>query len=410
MSSSLALLKLFQNAGSAPLRLKNPEAITSLRIEGSSFPSDKCRGGKEGGELRWEVVLNHLLIPLQRHRSLIYYSLLPSRTLEPSRHARKILACSLCGGYVKYKAVVLDDDPQVAKTIATLLESRGFDTLCYTAAESLLAEVFGAGSSAKNLPDLLIVDRVLRSDRMQGLDFINELARRDVPSEVLLVSGSLENKYVDEALACGWGAWLEKPFTSNRYVLAVMEHLADTGRKRRLYRAKRQHRTQDRTRRERPVFLSYSHHNAVVATGIRRALEAESISVWYAPDILRAGEEFKPVIRSAVDRAQVFVPLITDNYVSSQWCADEMKQFRSRMESDGSSRLLILPLLYKLSPEKGSDDLLRPIFSKYHYLDISSNSAEQLPALSAQIRDFLTARKKPASGEPSPASSGQLAR
>jgi FixJ family two-component response regulator len=342
---------------------EEPEAITSLRIEGSSFPSDKCRGGKEGGELRWEVVLNHLVIPLQRHRSLIYYSLLPSRTLEPSRHARKILACSLCGGYVKYKAVVLDDDPQVAKTIATLLESRGFDTLCYTAAESLLAEVFGAGSSAKNLPDLLIVDRVLRSDRMQGLDFINELARRDVPSEVLLVSGSLENKYVDEALACGWGAWLEKPFTSNRYVLAVMEHLADTGRKRRLYRAKRQHRTQDRTRRERPVFLSYSHHNAVVATGIRRALEAESISVWYAPDILRAGEEFKPVIRSA-----------------------------------------------KLSPEKGSDDLLRPIFSKYHYLDISSNSAEQLPALSAQIRDFLTARKKPASGEPSPASSGQLAR
>ena len=310
---------------------------------------------------------------------------------------------------MKYKAVVLDDDPQVAKTIATLLESRGFDTLCYTKAESLLAEVFGAGSSPKNLPDLLIVDRVLKSERMQGLDFINEIARRDVPSEVLLVSGSLENKYVDEALACGWGAWLEKPFTSNRHALAVMEHLADTGRKRRLYRAKGQHRTQDRTRTERPVFLSYSHHNGVVATGIRRALEAESISVWYAPDVLRVGEEFNPIIRSAVDRAQVFVPLITDNYVSSQWCADEIRQFRSRMENDSSSQLLILPLLYKLSPEKRQDELLRPVFGKYHYLDISSNTAQQLPALSAQIRDFLTAPKKPASGETSPASPGEVA-
>ncbi len=315
---------------------------------------------------------------------------------------------------MKYKAIVLDDDPQAGTLIATLLKSRKFEAHCYTDAESLLAEVFGAGLPLKDVPDLLVVDRQLKPNKMQGLEFINELARKDVPCEILLISGSLTNEDVEEALECGWGAWLPKPFTSNNYAAERMERLAEIGKRRRLHRMKGQHRTADLSRRERPVFLSYSHHNEKLATGLRRALETEHILVWYARDMLRAGDKFNPLIESAVNKARVFLPLITDSYVDSRSCARELEQFRHRMESDRQSQLLILPVLYKLSPDKRGDRVVRPIFKKYHHLDISSQSAERLPELSSRIQHFLggkdLTKKRPPTGQALPVPPERIAK
>jgi CheY-like chemotaxis protein len=289
---------------------------------------------------------------------------------------------------MKYKAIVLDDDDQVRRLIVEQLSFRDFDVYGYAEAESLLSEIFDAGLSLRELPDLVVVDLQLRPTKMQGMQFVNELAERDVPSEILLMSGSLTNADVAEAIESGWGAWLTKPFSLD-YGFKKMEHLAETGKRRRLYRASEGPPTEDPSRFERPVFLSYSEQNRKLATGLRRILEAESIPVWYAPDMLRPGAVWRPRVQTAIDQARIFLPLITDSYVDSGPCLGEIGRFYRRLNDDSKSQLLMLPVVSRLSTERRNDSVLQPIFEKYHYLDISTRLVDRLTRLSRQIQSFL---------------------
>jgi CheY-like chemotaxis protein len=298
---------------------------------------------------------------------------------------------------MKYKAIVLDDDDQVRRLIVEQLRSRDFDVQGYGDAESLLAEVFDAGLPIQELPDLVVVDLQLTPTRMQGLRLLNELAERDAPCEIILISGSMTNVDVDEALESGWGAWLSKPF-GTKYGLQKMERLAETGRKRRLYRASEGPQAEDPSRLERPVFLSYSDHNRKLATALRRVLEADSIPVWYAPDMLWPGTVWRPRVQAAIDQARIFLPLITDSYADSAPCLGEIDRFWRRLEDDRTSQLLMLPVVSRLSADKRNNNGLQPIFEKYHCLDISSQFVVRLTRLSSQIQSFLE-QERPAARE-----------
>lgn len=294
---------------------------------------------------------------------------------------------------MKYKVVVLDDYDQVRRLIVENLRFRGVEAHGYNDAQRLLSEIFDAGSPPEELPDLVVVDLELEPGKMQGAQFINELISRDVPSEILVISGYLIDG--PEALRLGAGAGMPKPFDNFFDSIRRMEVLAETGRRRRVHRlaSEKGCGSIDPDRLQRPVFLSYSNLDKALATGLRKYLEAKMIPVWYAPDTIRVGDEFRERIKNGIDHADVFVPLITDHYLGSEFCVAEMGRFYQKLESCSDHQILILPVLSDLSIDPMTSGILRPIVDTYQYLDISRRFVDGLTVLSARIQSFLAQRR-----------------
>ena len=182
----------------------------------------------------------------------------------------------------RHKVVLVDDDDALCNTVATILRRRGFDAEGYSEAEKLLTEAFDVRHPHTDQPDLVIVDLLLGSNKMQGIDLIKELVARDVSSEILVISGNLANADLLRAMMLGASDWVSKPFNYIK-LMPQIATMAQTGKKRRLHREA--HSLQiDVTRLHRPVFLSYSTADAVLASILKRSLEARDIGVWYAPE------------------------------------------------------------------------------------------------------------------------------
>jgi FixJ family two-component response regulator len=290
----------------------------------------------------------------------------------------------------KYKVVVVDDDEGVLQFLLEFLALRDFDVRGYAEAERLLAEVFDAGVPVQSLPDLLMVDLQLQRDRMQGMELIRELTQRDVPSEILVISGALASADQADAIKLGAAKAIPKPFSVFNLVKTI-ENLAEIGRKRRLYRLEGGNQPQevDVTRLYRPVFLSNSSKDQGLATGLRRNLEANGISVWYAPNAIDVGEAWRRRVKESVDQASIFVALITDNYLASGACMGEFDRFRSRIEVAAKPQALILPVLAGLSEDGRNSDLCRLIFEHYQYADVSLRFSDGLTVLLGRIQTFL---------------------
>jgi len=61
------------------------------------------------------------------------------------------------------------------------------------------------------------------------------------------------------------------------------------------------------------VFLSYSRENERAATKVAEALRSHGALIWMDVERLKAGDEFQSVIKKAIDDADSFVLLLSDN-------------------------------------------------------------------------------------------------
>jgi ActR/RegA family two-component response regulator len=294
----------------------------------------------------------------------------------------------------QYRVAVVDDDPGVLDFLVECLCLRDFDACGYREAEKLLADVFDASVSLQSLPDLLMVDLQLQANRMQGMDLVRELTDRDVPSEILVISGALSGANLGEAVKMGAAKAISKPFSNLFDLVDTIETLAEIGRKRRLYRLAGGNRSGeiDLARLHRPVFLSYSNKDKRLATGLRRNLEANGISVWYAPDAIDIGEPWRNPIKQGIDDASVFVALITDNYLASGACMGELARFHKRAKLGSKQQPLILPVLAGLSEDGRRNNLCTSILEKYQCADISVRFIDGLTVLMGRIQAFLQQR------------------
>jgi DNA-binding response OmpR family regulator len=290
-----------------------------------------------------------------------------------------------------YKAVVVDDYEEVCDFIVEALRARDFDVRGYNEAEPLLNSAYDNVPLAAQ-PDLAVVDLQLQPGRMQGLDLVAELADRNVPSEILVISGNLGGKEMADAIMAGAGAALPKPLDF-RDAIRKMEALADTGRKRRLYKLAGRSQELDSNRSERPVFLSYSSKDKRLANGLRRNLEFRNIPVWYAPITLEGGEIWIKGVQEGVKRASILVALVTDSYLKSARCFGELIGFQSRIESGHEPGLLILPLFCVPPEEVTKDQNFGPMLRDYHGINFSTRSlADALTVILGRIQNRLAQR------------------
>jgi CheY-like chemotaxis protein len=115
------------------------------------------------------------------------------------------------------RILIVDDEAQIAKAIQRVLRGAGYET-------SLAYDGFRAGSQlVKERPALMTLD--LSMPGIDGYEVIKFVRSSEGISDTrILVISALDEDRLEEALACGADACLQKPF-ANSELLAVIEKL-----------------------------------------------------------------------------------------------------------------------------------------------------------------------------------------
>jgi two-component system response regulator FixJ len=108
---------------------------------------------------------------------------------------------------------IVDDDAAVAESLATLLESFGFNVLSYSSGIEFLAD------ERRHTAGCLMIDQHMPG--MTGLDVISNLQTEGVQVSVILMSGRFEPDTRACAARLGVRQLLEKPFAAGRLIELV---------------------------------------------------------------------------------------------------------------------------------------------------------------------------------------------
>lgn len=284
----------------------------------------------------------------------------------------------------RFKAIVIDDDDQVRKMLVECLEFLGFYCVGYREAEAVLDLL--SDRPSQMVPDLFVIDLELGAGRLQGLNLIEMLTGHDLPSTIIAMSAGLSNAELIEALKAGAHDVIAKPFDVFQFA-DRMRRLADIGRNRIIFRLTHLHANGSGPQSlDRPVFLSYTFRDKRTASILTRQLESRGIGVSYFSD--NEPKELRVRIDTALESAQVLVPLLTDNYPRSSWCVFEMSRSR-HPRIPGLP--VIFPVLEGVLDRIRNRELLN--LDGYEYVDITFDRfADGLTTLIGRIQRILNHR------------------
>lgn len=284
----------------------------------------------------------------------------------------------------KYKVIFVEDDEPLRELFVECSRLNNFEAEGYDEAERILHEIFFDPLQQK-MPDLFVIDLELQYGKMQGIELIKELTDRNVPSLIMAVSGNLPTSSLLEAMKSGARVALPKPFGQDQ-LLEKMKPLAEIGKKRRVHQQAETSSNGLDTSRFRPVFLSYSDKDRILARVLKSYIEDIGIGVWYAPDSVQPGDIWRPRIQNAIDQVSVFIALITNNYAKSKPCVGELTRFCDRLKTENDPSLLILPVIDGSLEEIRKSVSIKSVIEKYHCIDISQRFVDVLTGLLVRIQ------------------------
>ncbi len=116
------------------------------------------------------------------------------------------------------KILIVDDDPDIALTLATILEDAGYAVISTSNGDRV------RHVTETEQPDLIILDMLLsgRDGREIAVDLKRQEATRRIP--ILMISAHPLAR--QEAAAAGADAFLDKPFDLDELLAAVTTSLA----------------------------------------------------------------------------------------------------------------------------------------------------------------------------------------
>ena len=110
---------------------------------------------------------------------------------------------------------VVDDDPAVRDSLATIFEIEGFQVETYGSGEEFL-------SVAKGLkPDCLLLD--VHMPNRSGLDVLEAIGADHYPAPIIMISGQGDIPMAVAAIKAGAHDFIEKPFDAEAVILLVRE-------------------------------------------------------------------------------------------------------------------------------------------------------------------------------------------
>ncbi|TPG21530.1 sigma-54-dependent Fis family transcriptional regulator [Sphingomonas koreensis] len=111
--------------------------------------------------------------------------------------------------------LVVDDELDIRELVAGVLEDEGYDTRTAADSDAALEAI------AARRPSLVLLDVWLHGSRLDGLELLDELKRRDPSIPVLVISGHGNLDTAVAAIRRGAADFIEKPFEAERLLLMV---------------------------------------------------------------------------------------------------------------------------------------------------------------------------------------------
>jgi two-component system nitrogen regulation response regulator NtrX len=122
--------------------------------------------------------------------------------------------------------LIVDDEADIRELVAGVLEDEGFETRLAAGSDEALEAL------AARRPSLVLLDVWLQGSRLDGLELLDEIKRRDATIPVLMISGHGNIDTAVAAIRKGAVDFLEKPFESS-HLLHVVGRATETERLRR---------------------------------------------------------------------------------------------------------------------------------------------------------------------------------
>ena len=122
--------------------------------------------------------------------------------------------------------LVVDDERDIRELVAGVLEDEGYETRGAADSDAALEAI------AERRPSLVLLDVWLQGSRLDGLELLDEIKRRDPSIPVLVISGHGNLDTAVAAIRRGASDFIEKPFEAERLLLLV-ERATETERLRR---------------------------------------------------------------------------------------------------------------------------------------------------------------------------------
>ena len=111
--------------------------------------------------------------------------------------------------------LVVDDELDIREIVSGVLEDEGYDTRTAADSDDALEAI------AARRPSLVLLDVWLQGSRLDGLDLLDEIKRRDPSIPVLVISGHGNLDTAVAAIRRGAADFIEKPFEAERLLLMV---------------------------------------------------------------------------------------------------------------------------------------------------------------------------------------------
>ena len=111
--------------------------------------------------------------------------------------------------------LIVDDERDIRELVAGVLEDEGYGTRSAGDSDSALEAI------AERRPSLVLLDVWLQGSRLDGLELLDEIKRRDASIPVLMISGHGNLDTAVAAIRRGAADFIEKPFQAERLLLMV---------------------------------------------------------------------------------------------------------------------------------------------------------------------------------------------
>jgi two-component system nitrogen regulation response regulator NtrX len=122
--------------------------------------------------------------------------------------------------------LVVDDELDIRELVSGVLEDEGYATRTAADSDATLAAI------AERRPNLVLLDVWLQGSKLDGLELLAEIKRRDPSIAVLVISGHGNLDTAVAAIRQGASDFIEKPFQAERLLLMV-ERATESDRLRR---------------------------------------------------------------------------------------------------------------------------------------------------------------------------------
>ena len=111
--------------------------------------------------------------------------------------------------------LIVDDERDIRELVAGVLEDEGYETRGAADSDAALEAI------STRRPSLVLLDVWLQGSRLDGLELLDELKRRDASIPVLVISGHGNLDTAVAAIRRGAADFIEKPFEAERLLLMV---------------------------------------------------------------------------------------------------------------------------------------------------------------------------------------------